>query len=37
MAGGEIENGKVNFNFNGIDIERNGWWYLRDGKVVFLL
>ena len=30
-----IENGKVNFNFNGIALNENGWWYLRDGKVDF--
>ena len=35
MAGGEFENGKVNFNFNGIALNENGWWYLRDGKVDF--
>ena len=34
MAGG-IENGKVNFNFNGMAQNSNGWWYIRGGKVDF--
>ena len=29
------ENGKVNFNFNGIAQNSNGWWYIKGGKVDF--
>ncbi len=30
-----IENGKVDFNHNGVDKNTNGWWYVTDGKVRF--
>ena len=33
-AGG-VKNGKVNFNFNGIANNENGWWYIKNGKVDF--
>lgn len=35
MAGGSIENGKVNFNFTGVVSNQNGDWYLSNGKVDF--
>lgn len=28
-------NGKVDFTFNGLAQNQNGWWYLKDGKVDF--
>ena len=30
-----IENGKVNFDFNGLAPNEYGWWYLEGGKVDF--
>ena len=27
--------GKVNFNYNGVAKNENGWWYIRGGKVNF--
>ena len=30
-----IEDGQVNFKYNGVAKNANGWWYLKDGKVDF--
>ena len=27
--------GKVNFNYNGLAQNENGWWYIHGGKVDF--
>ena len=30
-----VEDGKVDFNYNGFARNENGWWYLEKGKVTF--
>ena len=35
MGWWRIENGQVNFGYNGIAQNENGWWYLCGGKLIF--